>query len=371
MLKKETKYSYKDVTIVPATISNITSRSECIPTDVFGYYPLITAPMTSVVDDKTVDNFENNRIYSIMPRSLPIIYRMDYGRKTKRWIAVSLSEFENIFIEQKINEENFGMKILIDIANGHMRKLFDLVRETKRRYGSKNIQIMIGNIANPQTYLNVIDCGADACRCAIGVGSGCLTSSNCGTGFPIASLIDEINTIRQNYAEDNNVSIESLPKIVADGGIRNYSDAIKALALGADYVMIGSVFASLLGSAGEITNAGYHSNTKLNADKIKYVGSGNFVKVLEDEEVKVYPMKVFYGMASKEGQKDLGNKELKTAEGLLKKIPMISDIKSWIENFDSYLRSAMSYTDAKNLKDFQRNTLLTVVSSETVRSINQ
>lgn len=372
MLFLKPRYSYKDVTIIPAKVSEISSRSECIPTDEIGYYPLITAPMTSVVDENTVENFESNKIYSIMPRSVSIEQRMDYGRKTHKWIAVSLLEFENLFISQEISEDNFGMKVLIDIANGHMKKLFDLVREAKARYGKQNLIVMIGNIANPETYLNVIDCGADFCRVSVGTGQGCLSQTNLGVGFPIASLIDEIETIRSTYALEHLLKVEDLPKIVADGGVRNYSDVIKALALGADYVMIGSVFASLLGSAGEVFDAGELSSTvKLDTSEIKYNGSGEFVKVLDDEEIQVYPIKAFYGMASKKGQKDLGCKELKTAEGLVKEISLTRDIKSWIENFDSYLRSAMSYANAKTLTEFKRNTNLTVISKGTIDSINK
>ena len=72
---------------------------------------------------------------------------------------------------------------------------------------------------------------------------GCLSTSNTGIHYPIASLINDIVQIRDEISS----KYDKLPKIIADGGIRNYSDAIKALALGSDYVMIGSVFAKMLG----------------------------------------------------------------------------------------------------------------------------
>lgn len=368
MLIKETKYSYNDVAIVPAIVSEISSRSECCPLDNRGYYPIFTAPMSTVVDENTVSNFEDNKIYSIMPRSVSWDIRLEYARRTKRWIAVSLSEFEEHFTK-KACDWNLGLKVLIDIANGHMRKLFALVRQSKNIY-KEHLTVMIGNIANPQTYLDVINCGADLCRVSIGAGSGCITSSNASVHFPIVSLLDDINNIRKNYAEDKNVSIDSLPKIVADGGIRGYSDIIKALALGADYVMVGGLFSSLSGSAGEVYNSHDSERKPIDKNIIKYVGGGRFVMRVNDEELPFEPTKLFYGMASKLGQRDMGCEKLKTAEGLVKEVKLTSDIKQWTKNFDSYLRSAMSYTNALNLKRFQRNTNLVLISNATKMAIN-
>ena len=366
MLIKNTKYSYQDVSIVPARVSDISSRKECYPLDENGYFPLFTAPMSSVVDENTVDNFEKNHIYSILPRTVEWEKRFEYGKKTKRWIAVSLSEFQNKFIEQKINEEWFGMRVLIDIANGHMKELFDMVKVAKTRYGKDNLIVMIGNIANPETYHEVVKCGADMVRCSIGTGNGCTTSSNVSIHYPIASLLDEIKQIKNGY-EPN----KKLPKIIADGGIRNYSDVIKALALGADYVMVGSVFSSLLGSAGDIFDKSMQEDS-LDKSKVKYVGSSQFrLDVGQGNEVMIHPVKLFYGMASRRGQKDMKCAELKTSEGVEKIIPMINDISGWIENFDSYLRSAMSYTNARNLKDFQNNTKLILISQGTINAVNK
>ena len=107
---------------------------------------------------------------------------------------------------------------------------------------------MVGNIANPETYRICVESRVDYVRCSVGTGAGCITCSNTGIGYPIASLISEIAAIKEELI-DNGVPEFSLTKIVADGGIRNYSDIVKAIALGADYVMCGSIFAIMLESA--------------------------------------------------------------------------------------------------------------------------
>ena len=100
----------------------------------------------------------------------------------------------------------------------------------------------------------------------------CITSSNTSIHMPQATLIDECNKEKKNIItlRDNRDNLdepkfnESLfPKIVADGGIRNYSDIIKALALGADYVMVGSLFAQCIESAGEKTNKNINQKVSL------------------------------------------------------------------------------------------------------------
>ena len=360
--KNSIKYSYNDISIVPHVISSISSRSECNPFDESGYLPIFTAPMTNVVDLDSVEEFEKNKIHTVIPRSIDIDSRLDYARNTKRWIAVSLKEFEENFIEFK--EENIGLKVLIDIANGHMSKLYDTVKTSKEIYG-KNLTIMIGNIANPETYRYAISSGADFVRCSIGSGQGCLTSSNTAIHYPIVSLIDEIRKIKESYAAARGMSTSALPKIVADGGIRNYSDVIKALAVGADCVMVGGLLSSLLGSAGEMRDIDAVFEEVLNKEDIIYKEGKFFCK---GKEVNLH--KLFYGMASKKGQEDFNAEKKKTSEGCVKWIKMTHTIQGWAENMEAYLKSAMSYTSSKVLNDLRKAEVI-VVSQATLNSVNK
>lgn len=171
MINKDIKYSYNDIALVPSDVSSIEHRDEC---NVFkdGKLPLFTAPMSSVVDEYNFKLFEDNGINAILPRTIDIEIRKKYSIEGK-WSAYSLNEFEELFCskDNKIYSVN-KIKALVDVANGHMSKLFNLVKESKMIY-SNEIEIMIGNIANPNTYYFAAECGADYVRLGIGAGLGC------------------------------------------------------------------------------------------------------------------------------------------------------------------------------------------------------
>lgn len=201
----------------------------------------------------------------------------------------------------------------------------------------------------------------------------CITSSNTSIHYPMASLIDETRKVKLSCAEEYNLEIEKLPKIIADGGIRNYSDVIKALALGADYVMIGGLFASLIESA---AIAYFIENDKkyfLPSDVYTInENNGNFIITGgEFSNLEVHSLyKTFYGMASKQGQIDMNGSKTKTAEGIIKNIKVSTNLSKWQENMISYLQSAMSYLGIRDIKDLsQANCYL--ISNNTINSINK
>ena len=231
--------------VKPAVLSTIEHRVECNPFDENGMLPLFTAPMDSVVGIDNFALFEKNGIIPILPRTEDIKDRLSFIHQGK-WAALSLDEFERYFTKS-VNSNNGSplMRVLIDIANGHVSKLYQAVRAAKGIFKDSLI-VMVGNIANPETYRVCIESYVDYVRCSIGTGAGCITCSNTSIGYPIASLISEIAAIKEEYVGRG---LSNPTKIVADGGIRNYSDVIKALALGADYVMVGSVFSMMLESA--------------------------------------------------------------------------------------------------------------------------
>ena len=238
-LIKETHYTYKDVTILPAVVTNVEHRKECNPFYEDNMLPLFTAPMDTVVSESNFNLFEENHINAILPRTAPLDTRKFYSTNGK-WAAYSLNEFSEVFCNEDDKlPTTHKLKALIDVANGHMKIIFDLADKAKKIYGD-NLLLMGGNIANPKTYEEYAIHGFWGVRCGIGGGCGCITSSNLGIHYPIASLLTEIYRIKKEIVDD----YKNLPYIIADGGIRNYDDAIKAVGiLGADYVMVGSVFA--------------------------------------------------------------------------------------------------------------------------------
>lgn len=354
MLSVDKKYySYNDVMIIPSVISEINHRSEC---DVLknNMLPIFTAPMSTVVDEYNYRTFKKNKIIPIIPRSV------DYKKRIKfinqgEWTALSLNEFKELFIDNLPQIDN-TVNVLIDVANGHMKTLYSYVKTVKKNHGEQ-IKIMIGNIANPVTYDFCVDAGVDYVRVGIGSGCGCITSSNTGIHYPMASLLNEMYKRKLELCSEG-FNSNDITKIIADGGVRNYSDVIKALALGADYVMIGSLFSSFIESAGktyELINNEYH---EIPSSKIDIFNKNYY--------------KLFYGMASRHGQEDINGKKTKTSEGIEKYIKVSGNINTWCENMKDYLRSCMSYTGIKDIHQFTAmNVDCILISKNTKESINK
>lgn len=338
--------------------------------------------MSSVVCQDNFHLFEEQGINAIMPRNVDIKVRLDYINKGY-WSALSLSEF-NDFINNKATL-NRTAHIVIDVANGNMSSIFELSKTAKEKFGKDNIILMSGNIANPQTYLEYCKAGIDYVRCSIGSGCGCITSTQTAIHYGIASLLNEVYKLKEWV--DGEIGFFSefkcLTKIVADGGIRGYADVIKALALGADYVMVGSVFSQLIESSAKT----YYTNP-LNEKEIKTIDVFNPNCVCreqdgiyslttpedKEEDFKLIPQlyKVFYGMASKRGQEDLFGSKKGTVEGITKTLPATTNLDKWVGNMDAYLKSAMSYCNIKNIKDFNCDNVDTIIiSNNTNNSVNK
>ena len=315
------KFDFKDITLVPETISSISSRSEIdIYTDE-GNLPLMVSPMDTVIDLANSNLFKNKGYSICYPRGLGPFYQ--------GFQSMSLDDFEKL-IETKCS---VLPKILVDIANGHMEKLYELSKKFMELYPYG--ELMIGNIANPKTYEKFAEIGVKYIRVGIGGGSGCLTSANTGVHYPMASLIKECREIKTQWGYNS--------KIVADGGFRNYDDIIKALALGADYVMLGGMLNKTLESCSDTLLFGKFKLSKEQATKIweKY------------PFMRKYFYKKFRGMSTKEVQKKWGRGKIKTSEGVHRMNKVEYTLTGWTENFKDYLRSAMSYTNSRNLESFK------------------
>lgn len=317
----EIKYDFNDILIKPKITTNINSRTEINP--YYGMYlPLITAPMDTVVSEKNINIFLNNKINVCAPRNCTNHY---YTFK-----SFSLIDFKNWFLIGAVGRyDERPIKILIDIANGHTNDLIITIKKAKEKYKDKLI-LMVGNIANPETFKLLSEAGADYIRVGIGNGGGCLTTKNCGVGYPMASLIKECYEI--------SCTLDKSAYIVADGGMQNYGDIIKALALGADYVMVGNIFNKAIESAGD--------NYLFKRIKI----SQKLAEKLYKLRIPIY--KKFRGMSTKEVQKKWGNKIIKTSEGVVRYRKVEYTLQQWCENFEHYLRSAMSYSGALKLSKF-------------------
>ena len=344
----ETLYDFDDLLIEPAVLSKINSRSEINPRDIWGKLPLMTAPMDTVIDENNFFIFEQNDINTVLPR---IANPTNEWVDTNRFLSYSLDDFERIFLSTRVRV-NSGerLKVLIDVANGHMEKLYNLAKRAKSMYGF-DMCLMVGNVANPNTFLEYCKIGVDFVRIGIGNGNGCLTTVQTGVGYPMASLIRKCNEIRR----DGNYKTE----IVADGGFKKFSDIIKALALGSDYVMLGSILNKALESSGETTKEdGQIVNQLLRETKEMF-----------SVDIPLY--KTFRGMSTKEVQKTWGKDDLTTSEGVIRRNRVEYTLSGWTRNFEDYLRSAMSYTGKKELHHFIGGVGINVISQNSFRRFDK
>jgi IMP dehydrogenase len=302
--------------------------------------------MDTVIDMNNIYEFLHRGIIVCLPRTIKyheyitFISECKYERlKNNVFLSVGFKDIDEILYYDKnfkINSFKKIPNILIDVANGHMHKVLRYAQKIKKAH--PDINIMVGNIANPQTYIwymktNIIS----YIRCGIGNGGGCLTTKNTGVGYPNASLIYDIQKAKFKYFKENKNTGLTPPKIIADGGMKEYVDIIKALGLGADYVMIGSLFNKALESAGDNYIWGIKIKQKI-AEKLFKWG---------------FPVKKYFrGMSTKQAQKAMGNTHIKTSEGVIRYRPIEYKLDGWLENFNHYLRTAMSYNGSKSIHNF-------------------
>lgn len=322
------KLDLDDFLIKPASVTEVLTRKDVNPYYANGKLPLFTAPMDTVIDDSNVELFSKH--FNIcLPR------KNDLAVSYEHFYSYGYDDFEKVFSKLKIPKDK-KVYALIDVANGHMSRLHDMVFNYKKKFGD-NLVLMVGNVASPETFSILQKAGADYIRVGIGNGNGCLTTMQTGVGYPMGSLIKECNEIRNTNCY--NWKHYKRTEIVADGGFKSYSDIIKALALGADFVMLGSILNKMFESAGQL-----------------YDESG--IPLLNNKENKELFLegkpfyKDFRGMSTKSVQKRWGRENYKTSEGIESVRPVEYTYDKWVENFTDYLKSAMSYCNLKLIDDF-------------------
>ena len=198
----------------------------------------------------------------------------------------------------------------VDIAHGH-HVLMKTALTNLRKTFSSEVTIMAGNVATMQGFNDLSDWGADAIRVGIGGGSICSTRIQTGHGVPtLQSLLDCAKSDRD-------------AKMIADGGIRTSGDIVKALASGADFVMLGSILAGTSESPGRLIKDGTGAMRK-----------------------------VYRGMASKEAQIDWRG-HTASVEGVTSSVPLKGPVSAVLKDLERGIRSGFSYSGARNLRELQ------------------
>jgi IMP dehydrogenase len=213
--------------------------------------------------------------------------------------------------------------IVIDTAHGHSKDVIDAIKDTKKNF--PRCELVAGNIATSEATISLIKAGVDAVKVGMGPGSICTTRVVSGVGVPQVTAIQECYKVARKYG---------VP-IVADGGVKFSGDITKALAAGADTVMIGSLFAGTDESPGET---------------VLYQGRS---------------YKVYRGMGSieamKRGSKDryaqYGEEETKLVpEGIEGRIPYRGSLSANIYQLIGGLRAGMGYLGCQSIRELKRKT---------------
>ena len=220
--------------------------------------------------------------------------------------------------------------IVIDSAHGHSKNVIQTLKDVKKNY--PGLPVIVGNIATADAAKDLIKAGADSIKVGIGPGSICTTRIIAGVGVPQLHAISEVFSV----AKKNNIPV------IADGGIRFSGDIAKAISVGADAVMIGSLFAGTDESPGEVfLSEGRSYKLYRGMGSLGAMGSGS---------------------ADRYFQENIGNQKL-VPEGVEGRVPYKGPVSKVIEQLVGGLRASMGYTGNKNIKQMKLNTKLLRITS--------
>lgn len=215
--------------------------------------------------------------------------------------------------------------INIDVAHGDSQATFEAVKRVRECWSG---HLMVGNVCTFEAAGQLASLGVDSIRVGVGSGSACSTRVVCGHGVPMITALMDCRDGIEN-------SLNTKVKIIADGGIKNSGDAIKALAIGADAVMLGSVLSGTDKTPGE---------------KIEVEGSF---------------YKRYRGMASKEALTSYKGEQSKFSsfEGISTLVPYKGSLEQVIGEFLTGIRSGLTYSGCKTILEFQAKAKFVEITS--------
>ncbi len=244
----------------------------------------------------------------------PIANKDQYGRLR---VAAALGVTPDV-IERATALVNAGVDaVVIDTAHGHSKGVVTVLKEVKKKFPS--LEVIVGNIATGEAAKYLVDAGADAVKVGIGPGSICTTRVVAGVGFPQFSAVLEVAAA---------IKGSGVP-VIADGGIRYTGDIPKAIAAGADTVMLGSLLAGTMESPGEtIIYEGRKFKSYRGMGSVEAMKQGSkdrYFQDVEDDIKKLVP------------------------EGIVGRVPYKGDLFESIHQFVGGLRAGMGYCGAKDI----------------------
>jgi len=269
----------------------------------------------------------------------------DISTNCTEWLASPPETFCSLGFNDNIRLEHLyeaGCRnFMVDIAHGHCKQMGEFIQFIKKFY--MNIVVVAGNVATADGARFLVDNGADIVKIGIGPGAACSTRSQTGHGYPQLDAIFECTKAVPNNS------------CIADGGLKKPGDMVKALAAGADYLMVGSMLAGTFATPGDLIAdvlhrsdiSGESLDNKMNfapvGDTRSYVFSGKMEKT-------------YRGMASAEVYERYNKGGVqKSAEGVSVTVPYKNEDQSnaIIQDIVGGLRSGLTYSGARNVRQLQ------------------
>jgi GMP reductase len=280
--------------------------------------PIIAANMDTVGTIKMAAALAEFHIFTSLHKHYPLEELQQANMSgAYSFVTFGIEDIKKIDKVLDALQSNSINKICLDVANGYTEAFLDCIREVRAHHPGKII--MAGNVATPDMTEALILAGADIVKVGIGPGSACMTRAMTGIGYPQLSAIIE--------CADAAHGLSGL--ICADGGCRQPGDVAKAFAAGADFVMLGGMFAG-------------HTEC-LNDQQLEELKEGE-------------SMVEYYGMSSKVAMDRYagGVAPHRASEGRVVKVEYKGDVKYTVQDILGGLRSACTYVGASRLKEFSK-----------------
>ncbi len=287
--------------------------------------PFLTSAMDTVTESKMAIAIAREGGLGIIHRNLDIKKQSFEVKKVKNkglYVGAAIGTNQEDLDRARSLINNGVDLIVIDTAHGHSQKVLKTLSKIKKII--KNIPCCVGNIATGEAAKKLYNSGADIIKVGIGPGSICTTRMVAGIGVPQISAIMEV----KNALKKKNI------KIISDGGIKFSGDIAKALAAGADAIMMGSIFAGTDESPG--------SKFKIKGKTYKqYRGMGSIGAMSA-------------GSANRYFQKKHKDKSKYVPEGVEGRVEYKGKVSKIIYQLQGGLRSSMGYIGARNLKEINK-----------------
>jgi IMP dehydrogenase/GMP reductase len=336
--------TYDDVLLNQAPVSDINSRygPNISPyhRNENGYYqkpfdalPIVASPMPSIAGHAFMDAITDSsyKPFAVFADRFRPEHELDEMHARGCGISIGL-DYPTDKLIHKVSEYEIA-HVLVDIANGNLDALYEYLLKLQDLRFDEGVFIWAGNVTNELAYARLASL-CDYIRVGIGGGSACTTRINTGVGAGNVTALARCHAERKRLVYTYPKDVAAPAYIVADGGVRNNGDICKALASGADLVMLGKMFTATSESA---------ANSVLN------------------EETGIW-YKEYAGLASSSYNKK------SSIEGQAGLVHMTEPVADMLKGIEGNLRSAMSYTNSHTLAELQNCTKL--ICSPTITSEN-